>query len=79
MMKQQSEVIRSAIKKLVGVVEDRVTLIAGDLIEPLNMYINHHTSTCKTQYEKANQILHNWHEKEIKHTECRKLYQQFGY
>ena len=39
MMKDASEVIRNAIKKLVNIVEDRVTLIAGDLIEPLNMYI----------------------------------------
>lgn len=42
MMKEASNVIRNSIKKLINIVEDRVVLIGGDLIEPLDMYIKHH-------------------------------------
>ena len=37
--------MQSGMEKLVGLVEERVVLIANDLIEPLNMYINHHNET----------------------------------
>jgi hypothetical protein len=79
MMKESGEVIRNAIKKLVTVVEDRVTLIAGDLIEPLNMYIQHHNSTSDEQFTKANKIYLNVQEKDIRHEESKKLYFGFGH
>ena len=57
MMKEATEVIRGSIKKMMNLVEDRVALIAGDLIEPLNMYIQHHNTTSQEQFDKANEIL----------------------
>ena len=39
MMREATTMVKGAIKKLMNIVEDRVSLIAGDLIEPLNMYI----------------------------------------
>ena len=59
---------------MLKIVDDRVSLIQGDLIEPLNMYIQHHETTSQDQFERAIEILHNLHEKQIKHDECHRSY-----
>lgn len=39
--------------QLLLLLEERVTHITGDLIEPLDMYINHHEQTSLQQFDQA--------------------------
>lgn len=48
--------MKSSILKLIHEVEDRITLINGDLIEPLNMYIQHYSTTTDVEFEKIEAI-----------------------
>lgn len=51
-LKDTSECLKSSILKLIHEVEDRITLINGDLIEPLNMYIQHYSTTTDAEFDK---------------------------
>lgn len=44
--------MKSCIIKLISEVEERITLINGDLIEPLTMYIQHNISATDTDFDK---------------------------
>jgi hypothetical protein len=41
------------------IIEERVNLIIGDLIEPLEMYISHHDQTSTQQFKQANKLFHD--------------------
>lgn len=64
--------MQNGMEKLVGIIEERIVLIANDLIEPLDMYINHHNETFHSQFDSAKQLYHDLYEKETKHTECKR-------
>lgn len=64
--------------QLLNLLEERVTHITGDLIEPLDMYINHHEQTSNQQFDQAKQIYHDLYEKQTKHSECKRLFMSLG-
>jgi hypothetical protein len=37
--------MKEGMKSMQNIVQERVNLIVGDIIEPLDMYINHHDQT----------------------------------
>ena len=44
-MHESVNCLKFGIEGLIRFIEERVTHITGDLIEPLDMYINHHEQT----------------------------------
>ena len=54
-------------------------LLEKDIIEPIEVYINHHEQTSFKQFDLAAQIFHELHEKQIKHEECKKIYMSLGH
>ena len=70
--------LKMGVEALLQFMEERVTHITGDLIEPLDMYINHHEQTSSQQFEQANQLYHDLYEKQTKHSECKRLYMSLG-
>lgn len=44
-MSMANEVIKKAMGFIIKSVEEKVTTLAGDLIEPLELYISHHDQT----------------------------------
>lgn len=45
------------------IIEERVNLITGDLVEPLEMYISHHDQTSQQQFKQANKLYNELLEK----------------
>ena len=44
-MLQSINCLKKGMNQLLNLLEERVTHITGDLVEPLDMYINHHEQT----------------------------------
>jgi len=66
-MDEATQLLRSGILSLVNIVEDRVLLIKGDLIEPLEVYMAHHEKTKLEQFDQAQTLLDGFLEKEERH------------
>jgi len=49
-MLQSINCFKKGINQLMNLLEERVTHITGDLVEPLDMYINHHEQTSAKQF-----------------------------
>lgn len=73
-MSETVECLKAGLLNLTVIVEDRVSLITGDLIEPLEMYISHHEQTSESQFDQAKNIFHEMHEKQMAHAECKQVY-----
>ncbi len=68
------ECMKKATNHMVVIIEEKIQLITGDLLEPLEMYIGHHDQTLQQQFTQARQIFHDYYEKQAKYTECKKIY-----
>ena len=44
-MNMANEVMKKAMNFMINQIEEKVSLISGDLIEPLELYVNHHEKT----------------------------------
>ena len=64
----------NGMQAIVEVLDERVQLLQNDLVEPLDMYINHHNETFHLQFDQAKQLFHDLYEKETKHNECKRQY-----
>ena len=73
-MGQANEVLQRGIKTVTDLIDEKATLIARDIIEPLELYIHHHDQTSNLQFDQARQFFHDFYEKKTKHTECKRLY-----
>ena len=78
-MSMANEVIKKAMGFIIKSIEEKATMMAGDLIEPLELYISHHEQTSQQQFEQARQFFHDYHEKQTKHQECKKQYMNLGH
>jgi len=52
-MNEIIDCMKFGINGIVSIIDERITLIANDLIQPLDMYINHHNETFHTQFDQA--------------------------
>lgn len=77
-MSEALDCLSYGVDQIVKIAQERVTLIAGDLIEPLDLYITHHEQASSESFESARNLFHEFYEKDIKHTECKRLYQDLG-
>ena len=77
-MMQIVNCLKLGMDQLLLLLEERVTHITGDLIEPLDMYINHHEQTSLQQFDQAKSIYHDLYEKQTKHSECKRVFVSLG-
>ena len=54
--------VRNTVMELLKLIEDKVGMMTGDLIEPMDTYIEHHELVSRTQLDKASHLFHNYHE-----------------
>jgi len=47
------ECMKKATSHMVVIIEEKIQLITGDLLEPLEMYIGHHDQTLQQQFTQA--------------------------
>jgi len=78
-MSTANEVMKKAMSYILHQVGEKAALITGDLVEPLELYINHHEQTSQQQFEQARHFFHEYYEKHTKHKECKKQYMNLGH
>lgn len=71
-MSMANDVMKKAMNFILRSVDEKAAMIAGDLVEPLELYISHHEQTSLQQFDQARQFFHDYHEKHTKHKECKK-------
>ena len=59
-----------SLQGIIQIIDDRVQLMENDIIEPLNMYIQHHNGISESQQEKANEIMNNFRQAETDHRQA---------
>lgn len=64
--------LKDGIQSLINALKDRTMLINGDLIEPLEMYLQHHDQKCVTQFDQAKLLLQQYYEKEENYAESKR-------
>lgn len=62
-MSMANEVMKKSMICIMKAIDEKVKLITGDLVEPLELYISHHEQTSTQQFEQARQFFHDYHEK----------------
>ena len=60
--------------ELLKLIEDKDGMITGDLIEPMDTYIEHHELVSRTQLDKASHLYHNYYEQQSKQAEFQRIY-----
>ena len=78
-MSMANDIMKKAMNIVLRTVDEKVAMISGDLVEPLELYISHHETTSQTQFDQARQFFHEYHEKQTKHKECKKQYMNLGH
>ena len=71
-MSMANDVMKKAMGFIIRSVDEKAKMILSDLVEPLELFISHHDQTSSQQFEQARQFFHDYHEKQIKHKECKK-------
>ena len=74
-----NDVMKKAMGFVIRSVDERAKMILSDLVEPLELFITHHDQTSSQQFDQARQFFHDYHEKLIKHKECKKQYMNLGH
>ena len=71
--------LRDSIDLLQNLLKERVALMEGSLVEPLEMYLGHHESTTGAQFEQAKAILSDLELKKTQHEENKRLFLSLSY
>ena len=68
------DAFKDGVNIILDSLQERMNLFAGDIIEPLELYIQHREQTCKKQLDQAKQAFNEVNEKELRHQEYKRLY-----